>query len=151
MKKKVKKTIIWSGALCLALTLGNCSTDENSHNQFTSTQQEINTTSISKSWILTHFTFTTTCNSSQKINYQLSSIHLELKQKNYTAIDTYSLIERQGMWKLEGDILTLYSDKGLNELKMRILNLSENEMEAVVLDHPDVVGVEFIQKREGKR
>lgn len=147
MKKKIKKTIIWSAALCLALTLGNCSTDENSRNQVTSTQQEINTTSISKSWILTHFTFTATCNPIHKVNYQVSSILLDLNQSNYTAIDAYSLIEKQGMWKLEGDILTLYSDKGQDELKMRILNLSANEMKAVVLDHPDVVGVEFIQKR----
>lgn len=145
--KKVKKTIFWIATLCVALTLGNCSTDENSRNQITTTQQDINATSISKSWILTHFTFTTTCNPTHKVNYQLSSIHLDLNLGNYAAIDTYTLIERKGEWKLEEDILTLYSDKGLNKIEMRIIDLSENEMKVLVLNHPDLTGVDFIRKK----
>ncbi|WP_353100286.1 lipocalin family protein [Myroides odoratus] len=142
--KKIKELIRVCLVIGTMISLGSCSMDSNSRNEEGMEQKEINAAAITKKWIVTHFAFTTACNKADKLKYQLSSIHLDLDQDSYTAIDQYSLKEDKGSWKLDGNTITLSSDTGFVYLKMKINKLSKREMEAEVIEHRDIVGVELI-------
>ncbi|WP_413511706.1 hypothetical protein [Myroides odoratus] len=147
MNKQVKKWAILCLVMGFVTVLKSCSTEENSRNQESIEQKEINATAISKKWIVTYFLFTKECTSANRLKYQVSSIHLDLNQGRYTALDHYSLLEEAGNWSMKGDTVELSTDKGLNTLKIKINKLSEHAMEAQVLDHQDIIGVELIKKR----
>ncbi|WP_353103074.1 hypothetical protein [Myroides odoratus] len=144
MKKKV---MILSLVLCFITLLTGCSTEDTSRNSITTEQKEINTINISKKWIVTHFVFSAACKPGDRLPYQLSSIHLNLKEGRYSAVDAYSLKEDTGIWEIKNGVVHLISDQGLVHLKIRINKLSNNEMEAEVLEHEDIIGVELISER----
>lgn len=144
---KIKKLVLLSLVLCCTTVLKSCSTQENSKNNTMDEQKEINATTIEKKWIVTHFVFTKESTSVTRLKYQLSSIHLDLTEGRYTALDHYSLLEDEGNWKMEENVLVLFSDRGLNDLKIKINKLSENNMEAQILDHQVISRIELIKKR----
>ncbi|EHQ44248.1 hypothetical protein [Myroides odoratus] len=143
MKVKFIKLIIFNLFLCFISVLVSCD-NGGSKNKELIEQKDVNQVNVRKKWIITHFMFTDSCKTNTRLKYQLSSIHLDLKNNRYTAIDQYSLIEDEGSWSLKNSIIELISDKGDYYLKARINTLSNNEMEADVLDHQDLVGVELI-------
>jgi len=143
--KKLKELVCASLVIGTMINIVSCSMDNNSRNDGGMEQKEINASTISKKWIVTHFIFTDACSKADRLKYQLSSIHLDLNQGRYTAKDQYSLIEDEGSWKLEGNTIALGSDTGFVYLKMRINKLSKYEMEAEVIGHHDIVGVELIK------
>ena len=147
MKSKLKSLVILSVVICFTILLGSCSNDDSNRNNITIEQKEVNTANISKKWIVTHFVFSKTCAAGERLQYQLSSIHLDLRNGRYSAIDKYSLKEDEGIWEMKDDIIELISNEGLTHLKIRVNKLSNNEMEAEVLEHEDIIGVELISER----
>jgi hypothetical protein len=147
MKSKLKSLVILSVVICFTILLGSFNNDDSNRNNITTEQKEINTANVSKKWIVTHFVFSKTCAAGDRAQYQLSSIHLDLKSGRYSAIDKYSLKEDEGTWEMKDGIIDLISNEGLTHLKIRINKLSNNEMEAEVLENDDIIGVELISSK----
>lgn len=149
MEKHFKNWVVFGIVLCLPMLFTSCGNEENDKNKEMIEQRdvEIVSSNIEKSWIVTHFQFTDKCNSSNKLKYQVSSIHLDLKSGKYKGIDQYSLVEDEGSWKMNGNAVELISEKGESVLRFRINKLSSREMEADVIGHQDLLGVELIAKK----
>ncbi|MDR0228893.1 MAG: hypothetical protein LBI72_07505 [Flavobacteriaceae bacterium] len=149
MEKHFKNCVVFGMFLCLPMLFVSCGSEENDKNKEMIEQKDVDIVSsnIEKSWIVTHFQFTDECNSTNRMKYQLSSIHLDLNSGKYKAIDQYSLVEDSGSWSMKGNAVELISDKGESVLRFRINKLSGREMEADVVGHRDLIGIELIAKR----
>lgn len=148
MGNQLKSMVLVGVCTILPFCVSSCSSDElgNQKETIENSSLSITNSNIEKNWILSHFQFTEGCDSNVKLKYQLSMIHLELKNGIYKSVDNYALTQDQGTWTLEDNILKMTSTQDSKVTKYKIAKLSNREMLVEAIDDPNLLGIELIAK-----
>ena len=135
-------------AVIVSVSLGSlvmsCSNDEGGNEIEQKSIKSVKANNLEKNWIVAQFEFTEACKGANKFAYQVSSIHLSLKDNKFTAVDKYSLKEDQGSWALENEVITVSSGLFGQDFKFKIRELKGNSLILDVVDHEDLKVIELV-------
>ncbi|WHT39755.1 MULTISPECIES: hypothetical protein [Myroides] len=144
----MKKVLKWTMAVMIAASLGSllisCSKEDGSNEIDTKSIKLVKEDNLEKNWIAAHFVFDESCKGAKKLAYQLSSVHITLKDNKFTAVDKYSLGEDQGSWVLEGNLIRMSSTSLGENFQFKIKELKNNELIVEVLNHEDLKEIELV-------
>ncbi|UVD79215.1 hypothetical protein NWE55_13940 [Myroides albus] len=132
-------------SVCLVLvgmTLQSCSAEDNNMVD-TNPAKEVKSVNIEKKWIAAHFNFTPECDRVSKEAYQKSSIEISLKNGTFTAVDQYSLKQSKGVYVLEGNRLTMKSDRG-NTFIYKIVELNQRDAVVEAIGDKNILSIELV-------
>lgn len=144
----MKNVFKWMLAVVVSVSLGSvlmsCSSDERNNEMEINSVKSLKNSSLEKNWIAAHFVFDESCKGAKRLAYQLSSVHIELKENTFKAVDKYSLSEDEGSWKLEGDLIYMSSASFGENVQFKIKELKNNELIVEVLNHDDLKEIELV-------
>ncbi|WP_158960792.1 hypothetical protein [Myroides fluvii] len=144
----MKNVFKWMLAVVVSVSLGSvlmsCSSDERNNEMEINSVKSLKNSSLEKNWIAAHFVFDESCKGAKRLAYQLSSVHIVLKENTFKAVDKYSLSEDEGSWKLEGDLIYMSSASFGENVQFKIKELKNNELIVEVLNHDDLKEIELV-------
>lgn len=144
MKKVLKWTLTAIVSVSLGLSVVSCSNDEGGNDIEQKSIKSVKENNLEKDWIAAHFEFTESCKGAKRFAYQVSAVHISLKDKKFKAVDKYSLKEDQGIWELEDGIVTISSEEFGQSFKFRIKELKNNSLVVDVVGHEDITAIELV-------
>lgn len=127
--------------------LQSCSVERDTTNFNDAITMELNDVNLEKKWLTTFYAFTPDCPSPIRTQLQLSSVQIDLKSAHYTLLDRYSLIEDEGTYAIDGDLITLTSTTTKEVLKLAIKSFTSEELIVEVINHPYLTEIELINIR----
>ncbi|MGG5507649.1 MULTISPECIES: hypothetical protein [unclassified Myroides] len=144
----MKKVFKWMLAVMVSVSLGSlvvsCSNDEGGNEIQQKSIKSVKANNLEKDWIVAQFEFTADCKGAKKFAYQVSSVHISLKDKIFTAVDKYSLKEDRGTWLLENEVVTVSSGLFGQDFTFKIREMKGNSLFVDVLGHEDLKGIELV-------
>lgn len=144
----MKKVFKWTLAVMVSVSLGSllmsCSSEDGGNEIETKSIKLVKEDNLEKNWIAAHFVFDESCKGAKRMAYQLSSVHIELKDNKFKAVDKYSLSEDEGSWVLEGDLIRMSSASMGENFQFKIKELKNNELIVEVLNHEDLKEIELV-------
>ncbi len=127
--------------------LQSCSVEKDTTNFNEATTMALNDVNLEKKWLTTFYAFTPDCPNAIRTKLQLSSVQIDLKTTHYSLLDRYSLIEDEGSYSIDGDLITLTSSTTDEKLKLSIKSFTSDELIVEVIDHPYLTEIELINIR----
>ncbi|MBB1138977.1 hypothetical protein [Myroides sp. WP-1] len=144
----MKKVFKWMLAVIVSVSIGSlvvsCSNDEGGNEIEQKSIKSVKANNLEKDWIVAQFEFTEDCKGATKFAYQVSSVHISLKDKIFTAIDKYSLKEDRGTWTLNNEVVTVSSALFGQDFKFKVRELKGNSLILDVLGHDDLKVIELV-------
>ncbi|MGG5576160.1 hypothetical protein ACPDHL_02310 [Myroides sp. C15-4] len=144
MKKVLKWTLAAIVSVSLGLSVVSCSNDEGGNDIEQKSIKSVKENNLEKDWIAAHFEFSESCKGAARFAYQVSAVHISLKDKKFKAVDKYSLKEDRGTWVLEGDVITVFSEEFGQSFTFKIKELKNNSLVVDVIGHDDITAIELV-------